>query len=228
MTGQKVDKRVARTKTRLKEGLADLMTEKSIQEITVKELVAHVHINRSTFYLHYSDISNMLENVKQELIEEIAEVMETYPPEPFSEQSVLFMKDIFFSLGRNRKLYRSLMGENGDPAFVQEVEDLVGEKCLTGLKRQFPNEMNVLKYSYRFCLSGCVAHPLLAPERSGGIGNAGRDGRYCIPLYYERDPRYAPKSPEITGGTKMQIETLKQAGAFIWNRSRKDLISATG
>lgn len=99
MTGQKVDKRVARTKTRLKEGLADLMTEKSIQEITVKELVAHVHINRSTFYLHYSDISNMLENVKQELIEEIAEVMETYPPEPFSEQSVLFMKDIFFSLG---------------------------------------------------------------------------------------------------------------------------------
>ena len=116
------------------------MTEKSIQEITVKELVAHVHINRSTFYLHYSDISNMLENVKQELIEEIAEVMETYPPEPFSEQSVLFMKDIFFSLGRNRKLYRSRMGENGDPAFVQEVEDLVGEKCLTGLKRQFPND----------------------------------------------------------------------------------------
>lgn len=38
MTGQKVDKRVARTKTRLKEGLADLMTEKSIQEITVKSL----------------------------------------------------------------------------------------------------------------------------------------------------------------------------------------------
>lgn len=72
MTEQKIDKRVARTKTRLKEGLADLMTRKSIQEITVKELVEYVHINRSTFYLHYSDISNMLENVKRELIEEIA------------------------------------------------------------------------------------------------------------------------------------------------------------
>ena len=52
MTEQKIDKRVARTKTRLKEGLADLMTRKSIQEITVKELVEYVHINRSTFYLH--------------------------------------------------------------------------------------------------------------------------------------------------------------------------------
>lgn len=156
MTAPKVDRRVARTKMRLKDGLADLMTEKSVQEITVKELVERVHINRSTFYLHYSDIANMLEKVKQELIAEIAEVMESYPPEPFSEQSVRFMKDVFFSLGRNRKLYRSLMGENGDPAFVQQVENLVGEKCLTGLKRQFPNEMNVLKYSYRFCLSGCV------------------------------------------------------------------------
>ena len=104
MTEQKIDKRVARTKTRLKEGLADLMTRKSIQEITVKELVEYVHINRSTFYLHYSDISNMLENVKRELIEEIAEVMESYPPEPFSEESVVFMKDVFFSLGSNRKL----------------------------------------------------------------------------------------------------------------------------
>ena len=89
MTEQKIDKRVARTKTRLKEGLADLMTRKSIQEITVKELVEYVHINRSTFYLHYSDISNMLENVKRELIEEIAEVMESYPPEPFPSEKCL-------------------------------------------------------------------------------------------------------------------------------------------
>lgn len=33
MTGQKVDKRVARTKTRLKEGLADLMTEKVFRRL---------------------------------------------------------------------------------------------------------------------------------------------------------------------------------------------------
>mgnify|MGYP000529667825 CR=1 FL=1 len=64
MTEQKIDKRVARTKTRLKEGLADLMTRKSIQEITVKELVEYVHINRSTFYLALFRYSNMLENVE--------------------------------------------------------------------------------------------------------------------------------------------------------------------
>ena len=47
MTEQKIDKRVARTKTRLKEGLADLMTRKRIQEDTGKELVEYVRSNRS-------------------------------------------------------------------------------------------------------------------------------------------------------------------------------------
>ena len=50
----KVDRRVRKTKAQLREGLARLMLQKSIKEITVKELVDEVDINRSTFYLHYT------------------------------------------------------------------------------------------------------------------------------------------------------------------------------
>ena len=45
----KVDRRVRKTKSQLREGLARLMLQKSIKEITVKELVDEVDINRSTF-----------------------------------------------------------------------------------------------------------------------------------------------------------------------------------
>ena len=54
-----MDRRVRKTKSQLRAGLAQLMREKSIREITVKELVDKVDINRSTFYLHYSDIPGM-------------------------------------------------------------------------------------------------------------------------------------------------------------------------
>ena len=57
---QKTDRRVRKTKSQLKTGLAQLMREKSIREITVKELVDAVDINRSTFYLHYETISDLL------------------------------------------------------------------------------------------------------------------------------------------------------------------------
>ena len=49
---KKTDRRVRKTKAQLRAGLAKLMQTKSIKEITVKELVDEVDINRSTFYLH--------------------------------------------------------------------------------------------------------------------------------------------------------------------------------
>lgn len=56
---EKMDRRVRKTKAQLREGLARLMQKKSIKEISVKELVDEVDINRSTFlsalYRHLSD-----------------------------------------------------------------------------------------------------------------------------------------------------------------------------
>ena len=44
------------------------MQKNSIKEISVKELVDEVDINRSTFYLHYSDIPGLLAEVENETL----------------------------------------------------------------------------------------------------------------------------------------------------------------
>lgn len=64
---KKPDRRIRKTKSQLRAGLSKLMQHKSIKEITVKELVEEVDINRSTFYLHYTDIYNMLETIENDL-----------------------------------------------------------------------------------------------------------------------------------------------------------------
>ena len=58
-----MDRRVRKTRAQLRQGLAELLKEKSLKEITVKELVEKVDINRSTFYLHYADIYDIDEEV---------------------------------------------------------------------------------------------------------------------------------------------------------------------
>jgi len=63
---EKMDRRVRKTKAQLREGLARLMQQKSIKEISVKELVDEVDINRSTFYLHYTDIYQMLQKIEED------------------------------------------------------------------------------------------------------------------------------------------------------------------
>lgn len=103
---EKVDRRVRKTKAQLRAGLARLMQKKSIKEITVKELVEEVDINRSTFYLHYTDIYQMLESIEAELMEEITHLVADYPLDPLNnkESSYPFIEQIFTILDHNKDI----------------------------------------------------------------------------------------------------------------------------
>ena len=145
----KVDRRVRKTKAQLREGLAHLMLEKSIKEITVKELVDEVDINRSTFYLHYADIYQMLQQIEEEALENITHMLEEYPVDFSNNESTLEFVTKFFSiLDSDKDLCRALLGPHGDMAFVEQIENL--------LAGTFPKDDPNLKYAYAFTLNGCV------------------------------------------------------------------------
>src|SRR6266702_4272359 len=52
---RKPDLRIRRTRGLLSNALVALMQEKSIDEITVQEVLDRATVGRSTFYLHYRD-----------------------------------------------------------------------------------------------------------------------------------------------------------------------------
>ena len=70
MAEKPVDRRVRKTRAVLRQGLVRLMAEKSIQDITVTELCAACDVNRGTFYLHYTDVFELLHSVEDELLAE--------------------------------------------------------------------------------------------------------------------------------------------------------------
>ena len=53
VTEKKEDRRVRRTKKLLIQALTELMQQKPVKEITVKELTDLADMNRGTFYLYY-------------------------------------------------------------------------------------------------------------------------------------------------------------------------------
>ena len=70
------DRRVRKTKQQFRQGLTDLMKMKSIKDITVKELTEYVDMNRGTFYLHYRDVFDLLEQMEQELLDKMVALFE--------------------------------------------------------------------------------------------------------------------------------------------------------
>lgn len=154
---EKIDRRVRKTRAQLRAGLARLMQTKSIKEITVKELVEEVDINRSTFYLHYTDIYQMLDAIEAELMQEIQDAMAELPADLAQDMETYpFITRMFSILKENQDICCALLGPNGDMAFVTKAESLVAQTILKQLRDRFPENIQDITYAYAFCLNGCV------------------------------------------------------------------------
>ena len=70
------DRRIRRTKALLQQGLIQLMETKEIKDISVRELSELADLNRGTFYLHYTDIYDMLWQMEDELFLEFNEILD--------------------------------------------------------------------------------------------------------------------------------------------------------
>ena len=121
MVKEKKDRRIRKTENQLRAGLAKLLKKKNIREITVKELVEEVDINRSTFYLHYTDIYNMMSTIEEELMKDFRQVIADHPEVDLECENAAYVKEIFSVLEKNREICQALMGEHGDMAFVYQI-----------------------------------------------------------------------------------------------------------
>ncbi len=142
----RTDRRVRKTKAALRHGLAVLTKKKSIKEITVKELVEEVDINRSTFYLHYTDIYSMVAELESELLEEFKNAIDLYPPTNSEEEMCRFFEHIYNILNDNREICVALVSENGDISFIRQVETFVSER----IKKIFESGMVKNLYDVRY------------------------------------------------------------------------------
>lgn len=155
MTNEKMDRRVRRTRSLLLQGLIQLMNEKDIKDISVKELSDLVDINRGTFYLHYNDIYDMVNKIEDELFIEFNDILDRNLMEEkqlLSPQATLL--DIFTFLERHHDLAKAMIGPHGDLAFVNRLKDLVEERLQHILKQEHPAED--YEYYYAFIISGYI------------------------------------------------------------------------
>lgn len=62
------DLRVQKTEKAIRKAFHELAQEKSIQKITVRELVQRAEINKTTFYAHYDTIQDLIDTLESEAI----------------------------------------------------------------------------------------------------------------------------------------------------------------
>src|SRR5690625_2838078 len=78
------DPRVARTRRLLIGGLKRLILEVGYDKITVRKIVQKAEVNRSTFYLHFQDKQDILEQMEEDMLIELKNAL-SYPSYTFPE-----------------------------------------------------------------------------------------------------------------------------------------------
>ena len=156
MPEAKNNRRVRFTRSALREALIDLILEKPLVSITVKDICARADINRSTFYLHFKDVTDILRTTEDEIIEHMREhapmhERECREPQEIKEFFIDFLEQIRNN-PRIMKVIQVLCSEQGDPYFVRKLQTMTYEAFLDGWDMHMMPEMSeqrkLLVFSY--------------------------------------------------------------------------------
>ena len=154
---KKEDRRVRRTKKILTQALTELLQQKQVNEITVKELTDLADMNRGTFYLYYKDIYDMLGKIQDEMFEKLNAIFALRTDEEVTEQTKPILLDLFRFIEENQEMCRVLLSPNGNMSFLHRLNEVLREKCLHLYLGSEPvaNEED-FDYRYSFVVYGCA------------------------------------------------------------------------
>lgn len=86
------DKRVIRTKKAIKKALFELLEIKDLSIVTITELTQKANVNRRTFYTHYSNITDILSEIEEDLVESLTRLLRQFDTSNYRESTYkLFM-----------------------------------------------------------------------------------------------------------------------------------------
>ena len=151
------DRRVRRTKKAMTDALAELLLQKPLKNISVREISDMADINRGTFYLHYRDVYDMVEQIQNEIFEKFNEIVDSHETSTGVNELFPLLVELFNLLSEYSKLAKVLISKNGDAAFVDRLKSVIREKCFVNVQRligiKSDDEFN---YFYHYIVLGCI------------------------------------------------------------------------
>lgn len=143
------------TEKALKEAFMKLALEHPINEITIKEIAAEAHVNRTTFYLYFYSVYDVLNRLEEECLHEFRGIFRT-----FSLKDAEDPYDILYRFGQpldanplfGKFLTRSTLAET----FTHSIKQTISDDLIARIaeEQQIPPER--VRFAVRAAVSGIM------------------------------------------------------------------------
>ena len=155
-----MNQRTRFTKQLLKTSLLDMLREKSIHKISVRELCQNAGVNRSTFYKYYESPYALMSELCSEIYEN---VVENFPPTTSIAKE---LEKLLCYYNKNLAISRLLLNNSFDSTLQQRLFDTIYQNARTAYQKDMTDTR--FDYVFKYCHAGAraiVLHWLNKEER---------------------------------------------------------------
>ena len=156
MEKEKVDRRIKRTKAMMRDALMDLMDEVPFGNISAKDITNRADLNRATFYLHYNNVFELLDELENEIAGSFAQMLEKVEIKRGAAWEYPVVGQICSYIMENQRLCRCLLLNPRSDRFARKLTEIMKRKGMQ-VKQEMGLEIDPIKEEYIHQFIACGA-----------------------------------------------------------------------
>lgn len=157
MRQEKMDRRIRYTKHILQETMVDLLEIYPASKISVSMLCEKADLNRSTFYAHYENVPQLLEQMEHDAMSNLQDCITSHT-EIYKEANLeQIMVQILEYVSENTRLFRVLLGKNTGWDFNGVMINLLNTELTGIISPELGRNKVMFDYVIEFSVSGATS-----------------------------------------------------------------------
>lgn len=152
---------VIRTKQTIEHAYYELLFKKEDKKITVQNILDEANISRGTFYAHYKDIPDLIEQVEKRIILSIKDCLSQATLNDILENPKEQVGTMISGIITHKQELRVLLANVDNPRSIQKMKNLfmlaIEADSDYTISKESPNNSETLVASQRLIVKGCMA-----------------------------------------------------------------------
>lgn len=156
-SAKKQDRRVLRTKRSIHSAFLELMKQKELHKITIKELSELADINRKTFYAYYDSVSAVLSDIENQIIGEFQQGIE----QEKKKKPSLSVSDLILCIGdmltHNKDFIHQLVQVDALEGLEKKVQTVIKEAMRDAISESTQGDNTATNLALEYIITGAVS-----------------------------------------------------------------------
>ena len=148
----KESRRVQMTKKLLRESVIELMEQKPLNKISIKDICDNADVNRTTFYKYYGDQFELVKEAEDEVLEKLGEFLGNLKSDTLA---ISMLETFLYYIKENGYAYHILLNNSSDYSFSYRLMHVALDK-LTAERFNLGLDEIKKKYVYNLIVMGAI------------------------------------------------------------------------